>query len=73
MNACALLSLSLFNNLKYCYQQVPYLNTLLNKKSRNTISKLRLLPHPLLTETERYSGISQEIRFFNVITMISMI
>ena len=58
-------SLSLLKNVKYSYQQVQYLNKLLNKKYSNAIAKLKLSPHPLLIETERYCVISQENRTCN--------
>ena len=60
MNACS--SLSLFKNVKYSYQQAPYIYKLLKKKYRNAITKLRLSSHPLLIETGRYSGIPREKR-----------
>ena len=40
----------------------PYLTKVLNKKYRNSISKLRLSSHPLLIETERYTGIPRAER-----------
>ena len=58
-------SFSLFKNVKYSYQQVQYLNILLNKKYNNVIAKLKLSPRPLLIETERYCGILQENRTGN--------
>ena len=60
MNACS--SISLFINVKYSYQQAPYIYKLLNKTYRNALAKLRLSSHPLLIETGRYSGIQRENR-----------
>ena len=55
MEACS--SLSLFRHVKLVYEHVPFLTKVLNKKYRNTISKLRLSSHPLLIETGRYTGV----------------
>ena len=55
-------SMTMYRELKPHFGRAAYLTTLLNKKLRNALSKLRLSSHRLALETGRHTGVERQNR-----------